>query len=152
SDFYGGARMISFAPRLIVDHRFGFSGFRIAGSVGALVRETTEFLNVVADSEFTAGLALSYHFGNFRGLVELLADTQLAVGLEETDSEEIAWETLAGIKLHVDPEWDIIFGIGAGHLEGYGSPTVRALFGVRWEPSPNDPDGDGYPNDGAGDD
>jgi OOP family OmpA-OmpF porin len=141
--FYGGARMPAFAPRLLLDHRFGLSGFRAGIDVGVLIRKETEYRNISAGSEVLAGIGLGYRFDGGRGPVELMLDLRSAVGLTETDSEEVALEGLLGVEVDVTPEWKLHAGGGLGLLEGFGVPTGRALVGVRWEPSPNDPDHDG---------
>lgn len=142
SSFYGGARLPGVAPRLLLDHRFGLSGFRIGLDVGVLIRKETEFRNVSAGSEFQAGLGMGYRFGG-RSPVELMLDLRNAIGLVATDREEVGLEGLLGLGIDVTPEWKLHGGGGLGLLQGFGVPTARAFFGVRWEPSPNDPDHDG---------
>jgi len=143
SSFYGGARLPGLAPRLLLDHRFGLSGFRAGLDVGVLVRKQTEYRNVTAGSELLAGVGMGYRFDGGQSPVELMVDVRSAVGLTETDSEEVALEGLLAAAVDVTPEWKIHVGGGVGLLEGFGSPTGRAFLGVRWEPSPNDPDHDG---------
>lgn len=143
NEFYGGARLPAFAPRLLLDHRFGLSGFRAGIDVGVLLRKETEYRNISAGSELLAGVGLGYRFDAGRGPVELMLDLRSAVGLVETDSEEVALEGLLGVEVDVTPEWKLHAGAGVGLLEGFGVPTGRGLLGVRWEPSPNDPDHDG---------
>ena len=150
--FYGGARLPAFAPRLLLDHRFGLSGFRAGIDVGALIRKETEYRNVSAASELLAGIGLGYRFDGGRGPVELLLDLRSAVGLVKTHSEEVALEALAAVEVDVTPEWKLHAGGGLGLLEGFGVPTGRALLGVRWEPSPNDPDHDGVRSERRADD
>jgi OmpA-OmpF porin, OOP family len=143
SNFYGGARMPAFAPRLIIDHRFGLSGFRAGLDLGVLLRKETQFRNVSAASELQAGLGLGYRFAGGQSPVELMVDLRSAVGMAQTDAEEVGLETLAGASIDVTPEWKINLGGGLGVLEGFGVPTARVFAGLRWEPSPNDPDHDG---------
>jgi OmpA-OmpF porin, OOP family len=141
SAFYGGARLPGLAPRLLLDHRFGLSGFRLGLDVGVLVRKATEYLNVTAGTELQAGLGLGYRIA--QGPVELLLDVRNAVGLTETDREEVGLEGLLAAAIDVTPTWKIHAGGGLGLLSGFGVPTARGFVGVRWEPSPNDPDRDG---------
>lgn len=42
-DFSGGARNVVVIPKLIADHRFGGSGFRLGANVGVAIREGTQF-------------------------------------------------------------------------------------------------------------
>ena len=143
SDFYGGARMPAVAPRIVLDHHFGMSGFRAAFELGALLREQTQFRNVSAGSELQGGLAFGYRFDGGHSPVELLFDLRSAIGLAETDAEEVGLEGMLGAGIELGPEWQLDLGAGVGLLEGFGIPTFRAIAGVRWEPSPNDPDRDG---------
>lgn len=143
SGFYGGARMPALAPRLLLDHRFGLSGFRAGIDLGVLIRKQTEYQNISAGSEFQAGLGLGYRFDGGQAPVELMFDLRNAIGLTETDREEVALEGLLGALIDVTSEWKIHAAGGLGLLQGFGVPTARAIVGVRWEPSPNDPDHDG---------
>lgn len=142
SAFYGGARLPAFAPRLLLDHLFGLSGFRAGLDLGVLIRKATEFRNVEAGSEVQAGLALGYRVGG-TAPVEVMLDLRSAVGLTDTDAEEVGLECLLGAGIDVTHEWKVNAGAGVGLLEGFGIPTARAFLGVRWQPSPNDPDHDG---------
>jgi outer membrane protein OmpA-like peptidoglycan-associated protein len=155
SRFYGGARLPALAPRLLLDHRFGLSGFRAGLDVGVLIRKETEFQNVSAGTELQAGIGMGYRFAGGQSPVELMFDLRNAVGLIETDKEEVGLEGLLAVAVDVTSEWKLHAGGGLGLLQGFGVPTGRALFGVRWEPSPNDPDHDGVrsaePKDGAPD-
>ena len=143
SGFYGGARLPALAPRLLLDHRFGLSGFRAGIDVGVLIRKATEYRNVTAGSELVAGIGLGYRFDGGQSPVELMLDVRNAVGLTETDREEVALEGLLGLGVDASREWKIHAAGGLGLLQGFGVPTARAIVGVRWEPSPNDPDRDG---------
>jgi OOP family OmpA-OmpF porin len=143
SRFYGGARLPAFAPRLLLDHRFGLSGFRLGLDLGVLIRKQTEYRNISAGSELMAGLGMGYRFAGGQSPVELMLDLRSAVGLVRPDAEEIGLEGLLGVAIDATPEWKIHAGAGLGLLEGFGVPTARGFAGVRWEPSPNDPDRDG---------
>jgi outer membrane protein OmpA-like peptidoglycan-associated protein len=146
SAFYGGARLPAFAPRLLLDHRFGLSGFRMGLDFGALLRKATEYRNIDAASELQAGLGMGYRFDGGQAPVEIMLDLRSAVGLKDTDAEEVGLEGLLGLGIDASRDWKINAGGGLGLLEGFGVPTARAFVGVRWEPSPNDPDHDGLRN------
>lgn len=143
SNFYGGARLPAVAPRLLLDHRFGLSGFRMGLDVGALLRKATEYRNIDAASELQAGVGLGYRFDGGQSPAEIMLDLRSFVGLKDTDAEEVGLEGLLGASVDVARDWKINGGAGLGLLEGFGVPTARAFLGVRWEPSPNDPDHDG---------
>jgi OOP family OmpA-OmpF porin len=141
--FTGGARNIAGAPRLLLDHRFGLSGFRLGLELGVLLREATHYRNVTAASEMQAGLGLGYRFDGNRSPVEIMFDLRSAIGLAKTDPEEVSLEGLGGVAIDLSPDWKLHAAAGLGLLEGFGVPTVRVLCGLRWEPSPKDPDHDG---------
>lgn len=143
SQFSGGARNIAGALRFLLDHRFGLSGFRLGVDLGVLLREGTQYRNVSAASEMQAGLGLGYRFSHGRSPVEIVFDLRTAIGLAHTDPEEVAMEAFGGVLVDLAPEWKFHAAVGLGLLEGFGVPTIRPLLGIRWEPSPRDPDHDG---------
>jgi OmpA-OmpF porin, OOP family len=149
SEFSGGARNLAGALRLLADHRFGLSGFRIGLDVGVLVRETTRYSNVTAGSELQGGLGLGYRFDGGRAPVEIVFDIRSALGLAELDAEEASLEAMGGVLADLTPDWKLHAAGGLGLLEGFGVPTFRVIAGVRWEPSPRDPDRDGLKNSDA---
>jgi outer membrane protein OmpA-like peptidoglycan-associated protein len=149
SEFYGGARNVAGALRFLLSHRFGLTGFRLGVDVGVLLRETTRYRNVTAASELQSGLALGYRFDGGRAPVELVFDLRSALGMAELDAEEVSLEGLAGVLVDLNPEWKLHAAAGMGLLEGFGVPAFRMLAGVRWEPSPRDPDRDGLKSSDA---
>lgn len=142
-DFAGGARNVVVWPKLVVDHRFGVSGFRMGANVGALVRQGTTFLNIQAASEFTYAAALGIRFGGPDGKVELGGEAEGAVGFVATNVEELPLEARAYIKVNPTDEWEITAGPGFGAIPGYGIPIFRAFAGVRFTPTSHDLDHDG---------
>ncbi|NUP05977.1 MAG: OmpA family protein [Polyangiaceae bacterium] len=146
-DFSGGARNVVFWPRVILDHAFGVSGFRMGTNLGVEVREGTNFFNVSADSEFTYGGALAYRFGGADGKVELGVEADGAVGLVEQDVEELPFEISPYLKGDPHPEWEIMGGPGFGVVPGFGEPIVRGYIGFRYKPTSHDKDYDGVPDD-----
>jgi outer membrane protein OmpA-like peptidoglycan-associated protein len=75
--------------------------------------------------------------------VVLLLVVRTGVGLAVADAEEVSMEAMGGAAIDLTPEWKLNAAAGLGLLEGFGVPTFRVLAGLRWEPSPNDPDHDG---------
>jgi OmpA-OmpF porin, OOP family len=130
------------APKVVVDHRFR-GGMRIGGNLGAVVREDTSFFNVVAGDELTYALAIGYRFGGNAGKTELGGELSGGLGLSQLDAEEAPLEALLYVKHDPTPEWEILGGPGIGVIEGYGVPTFRVFFGVRYRPTSNDADNDG---------
>lgn len=142
-DYAGGARNVVFAPRLLADYR-ARGGLRLGMNVGALLRETTTFYNVVAGSEFTYAIAAGYRFGGWNGKLELGAEANGAVGLLAARVEETPLEVFPYGKVRPNDQWEIMFGPGIGVVPGYGVPILRAFVGLRYTPTFNDPDHDGF--------
>ncbi len=141
-DFSGSNRGVQVLPKVIVDHRFR-GGLRVGGNVGAAFREDSDFFNVVVGDELTYALAVGYRFGGHDGKTELGAELNGGMGLAELDAEEAPLELLAFLRHNPDDEWELIGGPGLGIIEGYGVPTFRVFFGVRYTPTSHDSDHDG---------
>jgi OmpA-OmpF porin, OOP family len=146
-DFAGGSRIPVFWPKLVLDHRFWGSGFRVGLNTGVMIREGTSFANIDAASEFTYAAAMGYRFGGEDGPVELGIEFWGGVGLAAADTEEVPLETTLFFKAYPDEEWTISGGPGIGLLSGFGVPTFRAWVGLRYAPTSHDKDGDGIPDD-----
>lgn len=146
-DYNGGARNVQAIPKAIFDHRF-IGGVRIGANVGVAIRERTTLLNVDAGSEFLYAAALGYRFGGWQtGKTELGVELNGGVGLAEQDNEELPLEAFPYLRHDPDPDWQIIGGPGIGVIPGYGVPTFRVFFGVRYHPTSHDRDHDGVPDD-----
>ncbi|HKY34880.1 MAG TPA: OmpA family protein [Polyangiaceae bacterium] len=141
-DFSGGARNVSVVPKLIFDHRF-FGGLRLGANAGVAIREGTSFANINAGSEFVYAAALGYRIGGIDGKTELGIELAGAVGLAQTDKEEVPLEALPFVRHDLNEEWEVMGGFGVGVLAGYGVPTFRVFVGVRYQPTSHDADGDG---------
>lgn len=141
-DFSGGARNVSVIPKLIADHRY-LNGLRLGANAGVAIRESTSFANVEAGNELVYAGALGYRLGGIRGSTELGLELAGAVGLAQSDAEEVPLEALPFIRHEPSQEWEIMGGFGVGLLAGYGTPTFRAFVGVRYRPTSHDADGDG---------
>jgi OmpA-OmpF porin, OOP family len=144
-DFSGPAGL-AFLPRVAVDHRFR-SGIRLGANAGALIQQTTDFLNVRAGSELVYAVAGGYRFGGPDGKVELGAELFGGIGLQKADREELPLEALPYLKFDPTDEWQIQAGPGIGIVPGYGVPTLRFFAGVRYSPTTHDADHDGVPDD-----
>ncbi|MCU0690816.1 MAG: OmpA family protein [Polyangiaceae bacterium] len=145
-DYSGGANNVVFVPRLALDHRWR-SGLRFGLNFGATIREKTTFYNVEAGSELLYSGALGYRFGGNDGKVELGADLLGGFGLGHSDESNRPLELFGYLKGNPSPEWEIFGGPGIGVLPGYGVPTYRAFFGVRFTPTSHDRDHDGISDD-----
>ncbi len=145
-DFAGGARYSPvFAPRLVIDHRFG--GLRLGASAGVLLREHTTFMNVVGASEFVYSGGIAYRFGGLAGKVELGFEANGGLGLETLATPEAPLEGLPYLRIDPSDQWEIQAGAGIGFIAGYGVPVARGFLGVRFHPVSHDADHDGVPDD-----
>ena len=133
--------------KLIFDHRFTRTGWRIGANAGVALRKSTDFYNVHAGSEFDYAVALGYRFGGINGKVELGGELNGGVGLSQQDSEELPLEGFVYLRVDPSEEWEVIGGPGIGMLPGYGVPTFRGFIGVRYRPTSHDKDGDGISDD-----
>lgn len=144
-DFAGGARSLTFVPKVIADHRFA-SGLRVGANLGVLLREDSDFLNVSSSDELTYAAAVGYRFGGHSGGTELGVELSGGVNLSEPGDEEVALEALGFLRQALSPEWQLKGGAGAGVLAGYGVPTWRVFLGVTFSPTSHDRDYDGVPD------
>jgi outer membrane protein OmpA-like peptidoglycan-associated protein len=145
-EFSGGARMVTFWPRLALDHRFRF-GLRFGVNAGVAIRKDTQFENVTATHEFTYSGAVAYRFGGLEGPAEIGLDVAGATGLKSIDYEELPLEGFIYGAVFPTSCLTVQFGPSAGIVPGYGIPTFRAFAGIRYAPSENDRDGDGIPDE-----
>jgi len=141
-DFSGGARNVTFVPKAVLDHRF-INGIRVGFNAGVLLRESAEFANVTEGNEFIYAVALGYRFGGIEGSTEMGVELDGAVGLSESDNEEVPLELFGYVRHAFSHEWEIIGGPAVGLLAGYGVPTFRAFVGLRYAPTSHDADHDG---------
>jgi OmpA-OmpF porin, OOP family len=146
-DYSGGTRMVAFAPKIVVDHRFGDTGLRFGVNGGVMLREKIAFANVDAASEITYAGALAYRIGGADGKLELGIEAVGGVGLVASDREETPLEALFFVKANPSQSWEVNAGAGMGLIAGYGVPTARFFAGIRWTPGGSDSDGDGIPDD-----
>lgn len=145
-DFAGGGRYTPvFAPRILIDHRFG--GLRLGASAGALFREITTFMNVTSASEFVYQADIAYRFGGRAGPFEIGFEANGALGLKTLGTPEAPLEGLPYISIFPNDMWEIQAGAGIGFVAGYGTPVARGFIGVRFHPVFHDRDHDGVPDD-----
>jgi outer membrane protein OmpA-like peptidoglycan-associated protein len=143
---FSGSDGFEFVPKAILDHRFG-NGIRLGFNVGAVLRSDHQYLNINTGSEFAYAAAIGYRIGGNDGSTEVGLEAIGAVGLKESNREEIPLEALAYVKHSFSPEWTLFGGPGAGIIPGYGVPIFRLFAGVTYTPTSHDRDGDGVADD-----
>ncbi|HVJ88320.1 MAG TPA: OmpA family protein [Labilithrix sp.] len=146
-DFSGGTRMPVVAPRLIIDHRFRSSGWRIGANAGAVIRERTTYFNIVAASELAYAVAAEYRFGGRAGKTALGLELLGGVGLVQANKEELPHELFGFFKHSPSHEIELVGGVGGGMVGGFGVPVARVFFGLIYRPTSHDSDHDGVPDD-----
>ena len=135
---------------VIVNSIFDYKTSRVVVAINWGVRLRTaeaEFLNVTFSHELTYGMGISVEA--WRGHIniggEIFGRTPLAEAfgsLEQTSLEFLMgpkWEMFKGLSLHA--------AVGAGLVQGFGTPDFRFVTGVQWAPKRTDTDGDGVPDD-----
>jgi outer membrane protein OmpA-like peptidoglycan-associated protein len=146
-DFSGGTRTPVFAPRLVVDHRFGASGLRLGANAGVMLRERTNYFNITAASELAYAVAGEYRFGGRDGKTGIGLELLGAGGLVKSNKEEMPHELFGFLKHDPSEEIQLIGGVGAGMVAGYGVPVARIFVGIIYRPTSHDADHDGISDD-----
>lgn len=139
---FSGSDGVTLIPKLIADHLFR-SGLHLGFNGGVAIRRTETLGNLNAGSEIVYAAAVGYRFGGMSGSTEIGLEGVGAIGLEESDSEELPLEAFVFARHFVSEEWQLLGGPSFGILEGYGVPTWRAFVGVRFTPTNHDRDHDG---------
>lgn len=143
---YAGSRGFEFIPKAILDHRFR-SGIRLGFNLGVAIRRDDAYLNVSTGSELAYAAALGYRFGGNDGKTEIGAELAGAVGISQTNREEVPLEAFAYVRHALSDEWELFGGPGFGLLPGYGVPLFRVFAGIRFAPTSHDRDHDGVSDD-----
>lgn len=139
---FSGSDGFEFVPKILLDHRFG-NGIRLGFNLGAALRAKDSYLNVNTGSEFAYAAAIGYRLGGNDGNTELGLEAVGAVGLVESNREELPLELLGYVKHNLSPEWVLTAGPGFGVIPGYGVPVFRVFAGISFGPTSHDRDGDG---------
>ncbi len=163
-----GDGSVGVQPRVLADHDFG--RIQVAGNLGLNFRRSDRFLNLTVGNEFTYAFGAAFPFLLQGEHLAVLANVVGAVGLEESQFEELPLEVLAGLRWRINDTWVASAGMGRRVGRGYGSPDFRAVAGLGWNgewktpaggpppppppprpppvppPPPPDADGDGIPD------
>ena len=136
---YRGASGVGVLPRALAEVNFG--PFRALADVGVAFKPTQQLLNVTAGNEFMFSAAAEYAF-----TPKWAAQATLfgAVGLLQSDPEEIALEALGAVQFRPIQQLALRLGAGPGLSKGFGVPAFRVLFSAAWaSPEKRDVDTDG---------
>ena len=129
-------------PRVIVEGRGKRGG--VSSTLGLHLRtEKAEFIDIDVQHELELSVAGRLLLG--RSDFALLAEGDMRVGINDPGIAETPLELLGGVAWRGLPGLELLVASGAGLTEGYGTPKLRILLGVRVaaDPLPHDFDRDG---------
>ncbi|MFZ5439215.1 MAG: OmpA family protein, partial [Myxococcota bacterium] len=136
---FRGASGVGLLPRALAEVNLG--KFRGLADLGVALKPTQTLLNVTAGNEFIFSAAAEYAFTS-----QWAAQATLfgAVGLQQSDPEEIALEALGAVQYRPLEQLSLRLGAGPGLSKGFGVPAFRVLFSAAWtSPAKRDVDSDG---------
>ena len=126
-----GAGMLG---NLMLDHQWSI--VRLSANLGVRIRfESAEFLAIEFGNELTYGLGVGVELFDRR--VGLAIEVQGRTPLTEPfqDLEAASLETMLGPRWWIVPGLSLELGIGAGLIQGHGTPDFRFLTGFTWAPA-----------------
>jgi outer membrane protein OmpA-like peptidoglycan-associated protein len=133
-----GAKGITFTPKVIVSVAtqivdVGFNiGFRIRDKQSISIGAAQE--QVTVNDDLVLSLALRVPL--VKDHLDLVADTFMALAIEQQDKEEIPLELLAGLRYTLPLGFTVNIGAGPGLTRGVGVPSVRLFAGVGYQYQP----------------
>ena len=137
-----GAGGLGYEASAILDLRM--SGTLAAINLGYRGVPAAALDDFTIDDQVIARIGLGVPLGESFGLsADVAGNLQLNQPLDNAANG--AWEGLGGFWSRMDRNWVMRAGTGGGLTEGIGTPMVRAVFMVGYEPLPDgDSDGDGF--------
>jgi outer membrane protein OmpA-like peptidoglycan-associated protein len=139
---YIGDGLPTLAPEIALSRTFG--ALRIAANTGAMLRAPSQFGGAIQGQELTGRAAIAYGLHDLGVPLEFSASINAAMLLFPStfSPENNPVEALGGVSFDVGPAQ--IFGAFGGAIVGAaGTPSIRALAGVRFGGACDDPDSDG---------
>ncbi|WP_342380301.1 OmpA family protein [Myxococcus stipitatus] len=158
ADSFTGERGVLFAPRLAVEHRFGSLAvpIRVIGNVGMRLRKDAQYLNLRVGDELTLGGGAIAELPNMGRFTDVQATAEMHLGtplvrpfnFDQADSLKTPWEALVGARAKIWGNWGLELNVGRGInlSSGYGREALRVMFGLRYDESFADSDGDNVPD------
>ncbi|HUL60930.1 MAG TPA: OmpA family protein [Anaeromyxobacteraceae bacterium] len=147
--FYGDG--FAAVPSVVATREFG--EVRLDVQAGYAVRGAGQYAQLVVHDGFVWGVGASMdlpplaNVARWRAILELTGGWPRGEDLS-TDRYRAPLEGRAGLRAAVWRGLSVELGGGTGIGEaGYGHPSWRVFFGVRWEHARPDRDGDGVPDD-----
>ena len=142
-DAYVGARKVTPIPKLILEGRG--DGFAFAVNFGVKLRiGSDEVENLPLKHEAVYGVGGGFDLGSEDVvLITELFGAAAITDVDDKDTHPNPMEAMLGLRIFTDPGPVITLGIGAGLINGYGSPKYRGLFGFAFHDRRYDSDNDG---------
>ena len=126
---------LGFEPRLLLTWAAtDYLRFRL--NAGARLRGSRDFGGLTTGHEVLVGGSAEAMFDIGDQPFAVLGSVAGSIGLQETDAEEVPFEALGAIEYRGIPNTAITLGGGAGITAGYGAPSYRVLFGLRYAQQP----------------
>ena len=144
---FASDRGVTFSPTVAVE--VAYEPIRVALELGYRVREDVRMGPIVAGDQILMGLSVAVPVGP-EGF-ELLADLQLATAAERPFGSAVdnQLEARLGAGHRFPFGLGVRAGVGAGLLDGWGTPSFRVFVQVGYDAlmGGRDPDGDGLVGD-----
>ncbi|WP_375758952.1 OmpA family protein [Corallococcus exercitus] len=128
-DHFLGADGPTFQPR--VTGEWATPSLRLLANVGVNLRKAQDLRNLHVGNELTFGVGAEVPLTQALSAQATLA---CAVGLSESDTEEIPLELLGAVKYRFAQGFAAHVGAGPGLTRGYGTPAFRVLAGLAYTP------------------
>jgi outer membrane protein OmpA-like peptidoglycan-associated protein len=117
-------------PQLAGDYTI--AGSRLVANLGLRLRNERQLIDINAGTELTYGLGARLPLPVGGDRIAAIGTLSGAVGLADTDREELPLELLAGAEVDLGGGILLTAGGGPGLSRGYGTPDLRFLVGVTY--------------------
>jgi outer membrane protein OmpA-like peptidoglycan-associated protein len=135
-----GSRGLGWEGFVMVDHQVG--RLSLAANLGTRALPKAELNNVTVNDQLFFRIGEGYALTDATG-ISLDVGGQFNYSASLGNSAGVSAEALLGGWHRFAHDWVLRGGVGTGIARGIGSPTLRAVLGVGWEPEPKDRDEDG---------
>ncbi|RYZ40847.1 MAG: cell envelope biogenesis protein OmpA [Myxococcaceae bacterium] len=124
-----GSDGLTFQPRIAGE--WATPHLRLLANVGVNLRQTEQLRNLRVGNEFAFGVGAEVPVTQGLSAQATLAG---AVGLKESNAEEVPLEVLGAVKYRFANGFAAHVGAGPGLTRGYGTPSFRILAGLTFTP------------------
>ncbi|MBW1881243.1 MAG: hypothetical protein JRJ84_23050, partial [Deltaproteobacteria bacterium] len=135
-----GSRGVGWEGLVMVDHQVG--RLSLVANLGTRALPKAELPNVTVNDQLFFRIGEGYALTDATG-ISLDVGGQFNYSASLGNRAGASAEALLGGWHRFDDDWVLRGGVGTGLSRGIGSPTMRAVLGIAWEPAPRDRDDDG---------